>query len=176
MNRLQLIDKINHVLRYARQNYIRLLIEVEPDYRKLWIYTDKGNEKAIFSQLTKYGLSNKKKTGIVTVVWTITNEKIYYPGNRPQLHFLKMAKRKVKHMFYKSDVKVDKDENDKYKIIFVEINGVIPEIIKDRFVALTSMLGEEELDKLQETLLYYEYPECYKANRLSKDRIGLYRY
>lgn len=176
MNRLQIIDKINHILRYARHNYIRLLIEIEPDYSKLWIYTDKGNGKAIGGQLTKYGLSDKKQSGIKTIKWVLTNEKVYYPGNRPKMTILKVAKGSIKHRFYKSDIVIDKDDNIKYDILFVGVNGEIPEYIKDRFVMLTAILDDEEVDDLHNMLLYYEYPECYKVNRLSKNKLALYRY
>jgi hypothetical protein len=176
MNRLQLVDKLNHILRYARKNYMRLLIEIEPDYKKLWIYTDRGNEEAIASQLMKYGLADKKKSGIITIMWGLTCEKMYYPGNRPKMSFLKMAKGKIKKRFYNPNVNIDKDTNNRYEILFIEIKGEIPEIIKDRFVALTAVMKEEEVDDMHNLLLYYEYPECYKVNRLGEKKLALYKY
>lgn len=176
MNKLQIIEKFNNVLRYAKQNYIRLLIEIEPDYKKIWIYTDRGNEKAIASQLKKHGLCDVRNTGINIVKWTLTNKKIYYPGNKPKMHFLNVAKGEIAQRFMKHDVNVTEERNDRYIIYYVEIGNDIPEIIKDRFTLLISMITEKEINRIPEMLDYYGYDKTYKFNRLSKKELALYRY
>lgn len=151
MNKFLLLDRLGKIIKYAKDNYIRLLIEADPGYTKLYIYTDKIHYSLVEKQVLKYAIDRPLK-------WSLTDEKMYYPETA--LHLLEMEKGEVKKRFFNSNVNVTKEYIGKTLVYFVDVKGKFD---KEEKKAILDKISNGSIDGL-------------KANRIGKNRVAVYKY
>ncbi len=136
------MDKIiNQAIGYAKKNKYRLLIEIEPDYKKIYVYCDEFNIAEIADILRK--LKNIKIDYISTNFWIKYN---YYP----QINYLENPKWKTVKRFWKQ-TEFDLIEFKSKDIYFVELNDKFTEKEKRIYTkkAKTTNLKELSLDEIR---------------------------
>lgn len=174
MTKFLLLDRLSKILKYAKDNYIRLLIEADPGYTKLYIYVDKIFYTHISKLIIEYGISKHfQLMGIDTPIkWTLTDEKMYYPNLDPELHMLQMEKGDISKTFYNSNVPINTIYKNGILIYLVAIHGKFKSEEIDKIAEQTKDIQVEDLDNIVKN----SYIKEYKLNRIGKNRLSIYKY
>jgi hypothetical protein len=174
MTQEQILYRIDKIIEFANENYIRLLIEIEPSFDTMYIYVDAEYSTHITMLIKKYGLHDVKQTSIREIKWVLTDNRMFYPGNKAKMTIVR--KTKVRHRFYNPNVSVKILAEGHIKLYFIGVHGEFTQEIVNNFRYLMSTMTEEEINNLGDSLEEYNYSRDYKFNRLGYNKYALYKY
>jgi hypothetical protein len=170
MTKEVLIFRLEEIVRYSKKNHMRILIEVEPDFNKIYIYMDTINHKEIAAQILKYRIPHHfhKERINNPIKVTLTSEKMYYPLQTVVV--LPAKKGRLHRWFYNPDVKTEKEFVGNSLLYFVSIRGEFDELVK---ACIIDNVKNNGVDCIERSITL---PDDYKFNYINKERISFYKY
>lgn len=159
-------NTIQQAVDYAYQNKMRLLIEVEPDNKRIFVYCDEFN-------VTDFASILRPIKKITKINYVTTNQFIKYEYY-PKCVKLEVSKGKVQLRFWRT-YNIDLVETPDKDIYFVDRNRAFLPNEKEMLIELISKIDfkQNTLEKIQE--LFYN-DERIKNYQLQELEINLYNH
>lgn len=166
MNKGLLLDRIDKLLKHAKSINARMLIEVEPSYEKLYLYTDKYTYGPVQERIVRLGFT-------VDIKYTLTNEKMYYPYEEPTVHMLTREKGKLYKRFYDPTVDVKRTYAGDSMVYYVSVKQDFELRLIEKIELYIREFG---IDRFVRNFRKLGIKEEYKLNRIGDNRLAIYRY
>lgn len=165
-NAEELIIKLHNVVEYCRKYYIRILIELDPNYDNIYIHTDIWSQFYVQRELAKNNIDPDQN-----IKFTITNEKIYYPKEQDMT--VLQEKRETIKRFYNSKIDVICINMKEAKLILVPIHQEFDKKITKK---LKEIFMFNSIENIRKKFKEIDLTAEYKRNIAYNNRFIVFRY
>lgn len=160
------MQKIDRVVKYAKENYFRLLVQVNPDFQTIHVFCDQEHYNFIARSILNNDID-------VAVKWILTDEQIIYPEKNVEI--LKENKGKLTTRFLRN-IKVDRNWNGEIMICFVPVGDDFTKNEKQDLLSNIASFGKEKLDSfITNFSMMAESTRC-KINRVGEHKLCVYKF